>query len=479
MNPSAPLTADVSGGISPSRALLGLTSLSLSVLLSSFGASTANVALPSLASAFGLPFGAVQWVVLAYLVVLTASIVGVGRLGDTLGRGRVLTGALVVFAAAALVGGVAESLWLLIAARAVQGIAGAAMMALPLAAVGDVMASERIGSAMGLLGATSAVGTALGPSLGGALIAWLGWRAPFLLQVPLGLLAAGLARRALPAGPRARSGAFDLPGALLLAGALSCYALAVTVGQGRIGALNLALGLGAAALGALLYRSRGRSPAPILSPALSRVPGLRGSLAASLLVAAVVMATLVVGPFHLTRALGLGMGGVGLATAVGPLVAALAGVPAGRLVDRVGTRRATLVGLGAVALGAAGLAAAAGPAVAPVLGVSGYVGPVAALTAGYALFQAANNTSVIRSAGAELRGVVSGALTLSRNLGLVTGASVMGAIFAAATGTHDAATASAAAVAGATRITFAAACGLSLLAIVAIAASASDDGGSR
>ena len=118
------------------------------------------------------------------------------------------------------------------------------MMALTLAFVGETVPKDRTGSAMGLLGTMSAIGTALGPSLGGLLIAGSGWRAIFLVNLPLGLLALGLAWRWLPADrrtPTAGRAGFDRAGTLLLALTLAAYALAMTIGRGRFGALNIAL----------------------------------------------------------------------------------------------------------------------------------------------------------------------------------------------------------------------------------------------
>src|SRR5512139_1911984 len=175
-----------------------LAGLSLSMLLSSLGTSIANVALPTLAQAFSASFQDVQWIVLAYLLAITTLIVGAGRLGDVTGRRRLLLAGLLLFTAASVLCGVAPSLWLLIAARAAQGLGAAAMMALTMAFVGDIVPKARTGSAMGLLGTMSAIGTALGPSLGGALISGLGWRAIFLVNVPLGLLTLVLAYRTLP-----------------------------------------------------------------------------------------------------------------------------------------------------------------------------------------------------------------------------------------------------------------------------------------
>ena len=100
---------------------LALAGLSLSMLLASLGTSIANVALPTLAQAFGVSFQAVQWIVLAYLLATTTLIVGVGRLGDVIGRRRLLLAGLCLYAVASVLCGAAPALWLLIAARAAQG----------------------------------------------------------------------------------------------------------------------------------------------------------------------------------------------------------------------------------------------------------------------------------------------------------------------------------------------------------------------
>lgn len=445
-----------------------LAGLSLSMLLSSLGTSIANVALPTLAEAFEAPFQTVQWVVLAYLLAITSSIVGVGRLGDLIGRRRLLRAGILVFTAASVVSAAAPALWLVIAARAVQGLGAAVMMALTMAFVNDLVPRAKLGSAMGLLGTTSAVGTALGPSLGGLLIDWFGWQAIFLINLPLGVVAAALAHRHLPVdrrAPGARRVEFDHRGTLLLALTLAAYALAMTLGRGQFGAQNLAL-LAAAALGAVSFLVvESKASSPLIRPAMLRERALSASLAANALVSTVLMSTLVVGPFYLARALGLDAGPVGLVMSVGPIVAALAGVPAGRVVDRFGARRATLVGLGGVAAGSILLSVAPGS-----LGLAGYLVPIVVVTVNYALFQAANNTAAMRDVSADQRGVVSGTLNLSRNLGLITGASVMGAVFAFASGASDITAAAPAAVAAGMRVTFAVAAGLVLVALALVAA---------
>ena len=223
------------------------------------------------------------------------------------------------------------------------------MMALTMAFVGETVPKARTGSAMGLLGTMSAIGTALGPSLGGVLIAGLGWRAIFLVNVPLGIAGASFSRiatcRPIAGGRRPSGPASTRMGTLLLALTLAAYALAMTIGRGSFGPLNMALLL-AAVLGAGLFvLAEARAASPLIRLAMFRDPVLSASLAMSALVSTVMMATLVVGPFYLSRALGLDAALVGLVLSVGPLVAALTGVPAGRIVDRFGAQRMTIVGL--------------------------------------------------------------------------------------------------------------------------------------
>ncbi len=362
----------------PAQARRALAALCLCTLLPALGTSIANVGLPALAQAFGAAYAEVQWVVLAYLAASTVMAVVAGRLGDRYGRRRLLLGGIALFGAGSLACGLAPTLAALVAARALQGCGASAMMALALPFVGDVLPAGRSGVAMGWLGTMSGAGTALGPTLGGVLLAWGGWPALFLALGPLGVLAFGLAWRWLPA-------AKGTPKRSAQAGGLD--------------------------------------------------PALVAGLGAGLLVASVVMTTLVVGPFYLSGALGLGSAAVGLAMSCGPLAAMLAGVPAGRAVDRFGARPSALAGLGGMAAGCALLALLPLGA-----GVAGYVLPLAVCTTGYALFQAANNTALMAACAPARRGAVSGLLNLSRNLGLMAGASLMGLLFAHTAGLDGGAT---------------------------------------
>lgn len=435
----------------PKSSHAALAGLSLAVLLSTLNTSIVNVALPTLTRVFEASTQAAQWTVISFVLAITTLIVSAGRFADTVGRRRLLLAGVALFTLAAAVCAAASSLSWLIVARFFQGLGAAVMMALSVALIGDLAPKEKAGRVMGLLGSMSAIGTALGPAVGGLLIAAFGWRAIFLVSVPLGAATLLLLARALPVdhAPLAvRSGDFDVRGTALLAASLAAYALALTRHRAGFGTVNLAL-LASAAVGAALFvHMQRRSSSPLLPLALMRDVSLCAGLATSLLIGAVMMSTLVVGPFYLAQTLAVSAGAMGVVLAIGPLVAAFVAGMAGRWVDRAGTRRTTIAGLAAAAVGCLALAL-----VPERCGVAGYVIPVAVMTAGYAVFQTANNTAVMQQAARGQRGLIAGVLNLSRNLGLVTGASFLGGVFAFVA--ERATAAGPQAVAFATRTTFA------------------------
>ena len=355
----------------------GITiTLGLSILLASLGTSIVNIALPTLAEVFLLPFIQVQAVVIGYLISLTITVVIAGRLGDRYGCKSMLIVGLVIFSLASLLCSVAPSLWILVAARSFQGIGAAFLMTLAMALTRQTVSKSQLGRAMGMLGTISALGTALGPVLGGFLIALSGWQSIFGLQFVLAGIAIILAWVLLPN---------------------DCI----------------------------------RKQIPTLS-SWQPDQNITPNLMVNLLVAAVMMSTLVIGPFYLSLGLSLDQIQVGLIMGIGPVVAILSGIPSGRLVDCWGSRYIVTIGLIFLIIGSFMLAI-----VPKLMGISGYILPIIILTSGYQLFQAANNTMTLADVPKARQGVVSGLLSLSRNMGLIIGASVMGAIFSFGVGTNQ------------------------------------------
>ena len=279
-----------------------------------------------------------------------------------------------------------------------------------------------------------------------------------------------LAHRYLPVdrrGPKTDRAGFDNVGTLLLALTLAAYALAMTMGRGSFGPLNMALLLAAVVGVGLFVLAEARAASPLIRLAMFRDPVLSASLAMSALVSTVMMATLVVGPFYLS-ARARARRGAGRARHVGRSACRRADRRAGRS-HRGPLWRTTHDHRRARRNG--GRLPSSCPMMPATLGIAGYVAPIVVITAGYALFQTANNTAVMTDIRPDQRGVISGMLNLSRNLGLITGASVMGAVFALASATTDITTAQPEAVATGMRITFAVAAMLIVVALaIAIAA---------
>lgn len=408
MQPTSHRGPAEAGPLTPTPPRGATASLVLAMLLASLGTSIANIALPTLAQAFPAPFAQVQAVVVTYLAALTVSVLVAGHLGDRWGLKPMLLAGLLLFATGALLSGLAPSLGLLLAARALQGVGAAFLMTLTMALMRETADPARMGRAIGLLGTVSALGTALGPSLGGLLIPLAGWRSIFLLQVPMALAAWFIAWRWLRGGER-------------------------------------------------------RPQAARMSRPALDLRGLAPALVINVLVAAVMMATLVIGPFYLGTGLGLPATQVGLVMSVGPLISIFGGVLAGRRVDAWGSRRVLTIGLGLLTAGAFLLASLPGW-----IGVTGYLLAIAVLTPGYQLFQAANNTATLADVPPARRGAISGLLGLSRNIGLILGASLMGAVFAWGAGTADFVHASPSAMLAGLQLSFALA-GVLMLAAIAIA----------
>ncbi|MEI7085567.1 MFS transporter [Pectobacterium versatile] len=390
----------------PDQAKPGITlTLALAILSASLGTSIANIALPTLTAVFSAPFAQVQAVVIAYLAAMALSVVIAGRLGDRYGLKPVFITGLGLFAIASLLCAIAPQLWQLIAARALQGIGAAFLMTLGMALLRQTAGEKHVGRAMGIVGTVSALGTALGPSVGGFLLAIAGWRSLFWIQIPLATIVLFMAFTLLPATPVKEKASLS-------------------------GGLSL------------------------------RNTTLLSNLTINAAVTAVIMTTLIVGPYYLGLGLGLKETLVGLVMAIGPAVATFSGIPSGRLVDTWGFRRALTAGISLVVTGTFMLASLPN-----LLGVTGYILAIIVLTPGYQLFQAANNTATLAEVPGNQRGTVSGLLNLSRNIGLIAGASIMGQVFALGVGTEDFTHAAPASLANGMQFTFFLAGAMVLVAI--------------
>lgn len=404
------------------KALLGPC---ISIVLAALGISAAAVVLPEISRDFeGATFDP-SLVVSTYVLAVTALILPMGRAGDVYGKRNVLIAGLVVFILGVCAASLAKNLPVLVASRLVQGAGAAAMMAMPMAQVREIVPKDQTGRWMGVMGTMSAIGTASGPALAGIIASSLNWRAVFWLQIPLAVFALLLCLAYLAkVTSNEPDNKIDFKGAIALILFLASFVLFLSdIKQGLDQSAGMLMGLTAFAFMSFLTMEK-RSKYPLIPMYLLGSKNLRVSLMSNVGVSLIMMGILIVGPYYLTLGLGLSTAQMGFIMSIGPITAALSGVPAGRLTEKVGAEFATLIGL----LGM--ITATAAMSLLPyLLDLTGFIIAFMILTPSYQIFLAGLNTSVMQDTSAKDHGVTSGLVNLSRNFGFVLGASLFGIIF--------------------------------------------------
>lgn len=335
------------------------------VFMSFLDVTIVNIAFPQLRADFADDsLATLSWVLNGYNVVFAALLVPAGRIADLVGRRRVFLGALVAFAVASALCAAAPSAELLIGARVLQAVAGAALVPTALALLLPEFPLEQRATATAIYAASGAVAAACGPSLGGVLVDVAGWRWVFLINLPIAALVLVHARRLLrESRDPAAQGLPDLAGAVLLAAGIGALALALVKsedwGWGSTGVL-VSFAVAAAATLAFVVRSA-RHPDPVVELSLFRVRSFAVANASMLLYSAAFYALLLANVLFLTTVWGYDVLTAGFAVTPGPLMAAVAAAPAGRLCDRFGQRVVAVPGIAIFAAGTALLALRVGP----------------------------------------------------------------------------------------------------------------------
>ncbi|MFJ2744605.1 MFS transporter [Streptomyces sp. NPDC087440] len=395
--------------------------------------SVINVAAPSMGRELAIPPAALSWVANAYLVSFGGLLLLSGRAADLLGRRRVFASGLAVLVAASLLGTLADSAALLIAARTAQGV-GAAMAAASALALLLMLYEDGPGRhrALGVFAAMAGAGGAAGTVLGGVLTSWFGWESTFALNVVAGLLLLVAALRLLPEGRAERDGrGIDLPGAATVTGGLALLAYAV-VSAGEAGwsaPQTLGTAAGAVLLLAAFVAIERRAAAPLVPLDIFTRRTLRTAnmLAALWQTALFPMFFLV--SLYLQTVLGYDAVGGGLGLLPLSLTVVLVAGGAGRLIGRFGLRAVMCAGFVLIAVGMGWLSriSAAGSFVGDVLPPS--------LLLGVALPLAAVTTQVAATAGTsdDEAGLASGLVNTSLQFGSVIGLAALSGIAAART----------------------------------------------
>jgi EmrB/QacA subfamily drug resistance transporter len=411
-------------GRATARPGLVLAATILASSLDYIDGSVVNVGLPAIGRSLHGDAAELQWAVNAYLLPLSALLLLGGALGDRFGRRRILVIGVAAFALGSAACAAAPTLEALIAARAFQGLAAALVLPSSLAVLGSAFQGAARSRAVGVWAASAAIASGVGPVLGGWLIDTVGWRAIFLINLPLAALAAAAALYAIDPGPRAAPQArLDLGGAVLITLALTGLAWGLTEGAGRGGWTPLAVA--AVAAGAVLAAGFGwnelrlgdRAMTP---PALFGAGPLVALNLLTLLLYGVLGGFLLLLPYLLITGAGYSATAAGAALLPFPFVMAVVSAPAGDLAGRIGARWPLIAGAALVAAGCL-LALRIGtgaaywttvlPAVAAVaLGMSCAAAPLTAAVLGAVDTRHTGAASGLNSAVAQLGGVVAIAL---------------------------------------------------------------------
>jgi EmrB/QacA subfamily drug resistance transporter len=412
----------------PSR-WVALGALCLGLLMIILDGTIVSVALPAIQADLGFAPSALAWTVNAYLLPLGGLLLLAGRLGDLLGRRRMLLIGMALFVLASLACGVAPTPEALIGARFAQGVAAALASAVVLGMIVELFGDpgERA-RAMGVYAFVGAAGASIGLLLGGVLTASVGWPWIFWVNVPIGLAAIGLIRWAVaPDGPRTASGRPDVAGGVLVTGGLVLSVLAIvdtSAAPVRLGTGALAVAL----LAAFLWRQR-RIAEPLVPLSIFSSSAVSGGNLAQLLMVAGMLGFQFIAALYLQNSLGYDPAATGLAMLPIPLVIAAVSLGlAGRLVGRFGARPVLLVGEVLLVAGLLLLVR---------LPVGGYVLDVLpsllVLGVGAGLALPAVTTVMMSDATAADAGLTSGLANTSQQIGGALGTAVLAALAATAT----------------------------------------------
>lgn len=424
---SASDTAPVASAPAAGGSWLVLAAVGAGTFMSALDASIVNVALPIIRTGLRADVAAVQWVVTVYLLVVSGTLLGFGRLGDLLGHKRVYMWGFAFFVAGSLMCAFARDVTLLSAFRGVQAIGAAMLFANSAAILTACFPPHRRGRALGLLATLTYLGLTVGPPLGGLLASRFGWPAIFFVNVPIGLAAVAMSWRFIPAseagGARER---FDWAGAAVFLVGLVTLMLGLNQGHawgwGSPATLGT-LGFAAVALTAFVAIER-RGASPMLDLSLFADATFSAATASALLNYVSVYTVVFIMPFYLIQGRGLPAGRAGLLLAVQSIVMAVTAPLSGSLSDRIGPRAPIVSGLLVLAGGLAWLGTLGAATPLPVVTAA-----LAVVGLGTGAFISPNTSALMGAAPRPRLGIASGVLAEARNVGMVLGVGLAGAVF--------------------------------------------------
>jgi EmrB/QacA subfamily drug resistance transporter len=397
------------------------------VFMCTLDSSIVNVSLPAIAAHFGVPVGAeVEWVIIAYLVIIASTLLTVGRLADRLGHRPIWLAGLTVFTVGSALCGAAPTLWLLVAARVLQGIGGSCLMAVSPAMLTTAFPSHERGRALGLNSMIVALGITAGPALGGWITETASWRWIFYVNVPIGIGGIVATFIVLPRDRKTARTPFDVPGAIFLGLALAAIATLLSLGThaGWASPVSLALAGVTIVAGALFAWQERRHAHPLLDHRLFENRLFAWATVSLVLSFLAGFATAFLMPIYLEQLRAFDVLTTGLLLTPFPLVVAVVAPISGHAADRIGTRWLAAAGMTLLCFGLLLLARLDAHT-----SVWGIVWPQLVAAFGMALFQSPNNSAIMGAAPRDRQGVAAGMLATGRTMGQSLSVAIAGAVF--------------------------------------------------
>ncbi len=412
-------------GLPPRERRAAMLTVGIAIAISVLSVAIANIALPAIAHELHATAAESIWVVNAYQLAVTVTLLPLSALGDIIGYRRVYLWGLGVFTVASLACGLADTLPLLVAGRILQGFGAAGIMSVNSALVRFIMPRAQLGRGISTIALVVATCSAAGPSIAAAILAVASWHWLFTVNVPIALLALWLALRSVPESPRS-SHSFDLPSAALNAATFGLLLVGLDgIGHGQRPlwvALEL---LGGTLAGVIFVRRQNRMVAPMLPVDLFRTPVFALSVATSVCSYSAQMIVFLAMPFYFAVVGGMSQSRIGLLITPWPAVVVIVAPIAGRLSDKYPA--GLLGGLGLAVMTAGLLLLLALPADPPFLDV---VWRMMVCGIGFGFFQSPNNRALISAAPRSRSGVAGGVLSTARLTGQTFGGVIVAVIFA-------------------------------------------------
>lgn len=403
-----------------------LLAVGIGTFMSALDGSVVNTVLPIVRDTFKSRVATIEWVVVIYLLVVSGLLLTFGRLGDLKGQRRVYLTGFVIFILFSALCGIAPSAELLVIFRGLQAIGAAMLFSNSPAILTKTFSPKQRGQALGLQGTMTYLGLTVGPSLGGWLTQTFSWRTVFYINVPVGLAALILSWIYVPIDTvHGKTERFDLTGALLFMAGLVALLLGLNEGASWGWGSPIILGLIAGALVflAIFVWWELRVPSPMLDLSLFRVTVFSLSTISAVLNYIALYSVLFLLPFYLLQGRGLNPAQAGLLLTAQPLIMAIAAPISGTLSDRIGSRLPATLGMLILAAGLFMLSRLNGQTSLTYIAIS-----LAVCGLGTGIFVSPNNSALMGSAPRTRQGIASGILATARNVGMVLGIGLSGAI---------------------------------------------------